>query len=164
MKTLMTLKTHVATVAIVVLTAGCASPLVNSPIEIPAQPQSPALSIQPIPTQPQAAIQPEPVGITVGSIVPIEKPVFNIAPTWTMSVGHTIGQELQAWGVKAGWKVIWNLPRDWSVPAPSQFSGDFSTAASEVIETLAENGALIHAQFFSGNKTLVVSGPGVSAQ
>lgn len=83
-------------------------------------------------------------------------------PIWTLTAGHTIGKELQTWGEQAGWKIIWNMPKDWAIPASTQFSGEFPTAAAEVIKTLSSNGALIHAQFFEGNKTMVVTGPGVS--
>jgi hypothetical protein len=85
-------------------------------------------------------------------------------PTWMLTAGDTIGQDLQAWGQKSGWKVIWNMSKDWSVPASTVFSGDFKGAASSVVKTLAANGALVRAQFFDGNKTMVVSGPGVATQ
>jgi hypothetical protein len=86
------------------------------------------------------------------------------ALVWTLAAGRTVGQELKAWGEKADWKVIWSMPKDWSVPASTSFSGDFQTAAGDVIKTLAANGALVHAQFYEGNKTMVVTGPGVAAQ
>ncbi len=90
--------------------------------------------------------------------------IAELKTTWTLTAGRTIGQELQAWGMKAGWKVIWTMPRDWTVPANTGFSGQFETAAADVINTLAANGALIRAQFYDGNKTMVVTGPGVTAQ
>lgn len=83
-------------------------------------------------------------------------------PTWTLTAGHTIGYDLQTWAEKANWKVVWNLQKDWTVPASTIFSGEFQGAATDVIKTLAANGALIHAQFFEGNKTMVVTGPGVT--
>lgn len=85
-------------------------------------------------------------------------------PTWTLKEGHTIGKEIQSWATDAGWKVVWNLSKDWSVPAQTTFTGDFKSAATEVIKTLAANGVLIRAQFYDGNKTMVVSGPGVAEQ
>lgn len=91
-------------------------------------------------------------------------PVPEVLPIWTLTAGLMIGHELQKWGQKAGWKVIWSMSKDWVVPAPTSFTGDFRAAASEVIKTLAVNGALVRAQFFDGNKTLVVTGPGVTAQ
>jgi hypothetical protein len=83
---------------------------------------------------------------------------------WTLTAGHTVGEELQGWGEKAGWKVIWSMPKDWSVPATTSFSGDFKSAASDVVKTLAANGALVRAQFYDGNKTMIVTGPGVVQQ
>lgn len=91
---------------------------------------------------------------------PAPKPL----PSWTLTAGRTIGQELQAWGAKAGWKVIWSMQKDWAVPASTVFTGDFKSAASDVIKNLASNGALVRAQFYDGNKTLVVVGPGVTPQ
>lgn len=85
-------------------------------------------------------------------------------PTWTLVAGHTIGKELQAWGEKAGWKVIWNLSKDWAIPASTAYKGEFKDAVSSVIKNLATNGALIRAQFYDGNKTLVVNGPGQASQ
>jgi hypothetical protein len=83
-------------------------------------------------------------------------------PKWTLTAGRTIGQELQNWGTKAGWKVIWTMQKDWAVPASTVFTGEFKTAASDVINNLASNGALIRAQFYDGNRTLVIGGPGVA--
>jgi hypothetical protein len=86
------------------------------------------------------------------------------APAWTLRAGRTIGQELAAWGEKAGWKVVWSMQKDWAIPANTSFEGDFKTAASAVITNLAGNGALVRAQFYDGNNTLVVIGPGVTPQ
>ena len=83
---------------------------------------------------------------------------------WIIREGYPIGQELKGWAKRAGWHVVWGLQRDIVAPTTSTFSGDFGSAASEVVRTLAENGALIHAQFFDGNHTLVVQGPGVAQQ
>lgn len=84
--------------------------------------------------------------------------------SWTLKEGHTIGREIQTWAKSAGWKVVWNLGKDWSVPASTTFTGDFKSAATEVIKTLSANGVLIRAQFYDGNKTMVVTGPGVAEQ
>jgi len=99
------------------------------------------------------------------SPAPLKKlPIVPADPVWTLKVGRTIGQELQAWGETAGWKVIWSFPKDWSVPSTTTFQGDFKTAASAVIQTLALNGALVRAQFYDGNKTMIVIGPGTVVQ
>lgn len=169
MKMAMNLTQCTLATTLLVAVSGCSAPM-------PAyeQPKS-SLSIKPLTPEQQIAKEQEtpsnkPVGIAPGSISLLPVPAKPIAPTlqivpiWTLAAGRTIGQELQAWGVKAGWKVIWNMQKDWAVPAETSFPGDFPTAAGDVIKTLAANGALIRAQFFEGNKTLVVIGPGVTAQ
>lgn len=96
-----------------------------------------------------------------GAFKPItapEVPELPVVPKWTLEAGETVGHELQKWGEKANWKVVWNLQKDWTVPAATVFEGEFSTVAAEVIQTLAANGALIHAQFYEGNNTMVVTG------
>jgi len=80
--------------------------------------------------------------------------------TLTLHGGRTIRHELQAWADQAGWKVIWNMSRDWAVPADATFYGTFEEAAGEALRTLAENGAVLSGKFYMGNKTLVVAAPG----
>ena len=77
---------------------------------------------------------------------------------WRLTAGHLVRQDLTDWGSKSGWQVLWHLPRDWTIPADTEFGGDFKEAASAVIRTLAENGLVIRGQFYDGNRTLVVSG------
>lgn len=95
---------------------------------------------------------------------PIEPTPIKDIPKWTLTSGHAIGQELKKWGSQSGWNVIWNLPRDVIVPSNTEFVGEFKAAATNVIETLAANGVLIHAKFYDGNKTMVINGPGVVPQ
>ena len=97
-------------------------------------------------------------------LLEVSVPVIPKAASWTLTEGHTVGKEIQGWANVAGWKVVWNLAKDWSVPTTTTFKGDFKTSAGEVIKTLANNGVLIRAQFYDGNKTMVVSGPGVAEQ
>lgn len=84
--------------------------------------------------------------------------------TWSLHEGQAIGEELKKWGKAAGWTVIWDRPKDLSAAANATFTGDFKNSADEVIKILAANGVLIRAKFFDGNKTMVISGPGVTEQ
>ena len=77
---------------------------------------------------------------------------------WKMVAGQTINQELQLWASQAGWTVVWRLEKDWVIPASTTFTGEFQVAAGEVIKTLSSNGAIIQAHFFTGNKTMLVTG------
>lgn len=120
---------------------------------------------------PNAAAKKESVSVPpAGGVQPVQTEAIKVEPTiksvqvWTLVAGHTNGQDLQEWGKKAGWKVVWDIQHDWSVPATTSFSGDFQTAAADVIKTLSANGALVRAKFYVGNKTMVVTGPGASSQ
>lgn len=146
----------------------------------PALPIKPiaALPIEPVtalPIRPVAALPIQPVAASGASLAGLIKkapstsgalPIvaMPVKSLWTLTIGHTVGEELQAWGEKAGWKVIWTMSKDWSVPASTSFAGDFKSAATDVIKTLALNGALVRAQFYDGNKTMIVTGPGVAPQ
>jgi hypothetical protein len=90
--------------------------------------------------------------------------IVPIAKKWTLAEGKTVSRELSGWGKTVGWNVIWNLDKDWAIPSNTTYIGDFKSAAGEVVKTLAANGILIRAQFYDGNKTMVVFGPGVSEQ
>ncbi|MBU3640978.1 toxin co-regulated pilus biosynthesis Q family protein [Polynucleobacter sp. Fuers-14] len=85
-------------------------------------------------------------------------------PIWYLKEGETIRAELVRWAKESGWSLVWHLDKDWMVPANSEFVGNFDIAAAKVIETLSSNGVLIHASFYTANKTLVITGPGVTPQ
>lgn len=100
-------------------------------------------------------------------------PITPVIPTWKLRAGKMIGAEIQEWAIKEKcsaqgptdtWKVVWQVPKDWDVAANATFKGDFKSAAAEVINSLAENGALIRADVRESNCTVVVSGPGVAAK
>lgn len=86
------------------------------------------------------------------------------AQACVLTAGQLVGDELQKCGLKTGWKLIWNLKRDFTVPQTTTYPGDFPTAAGDAVKTLASNGALIRASIYEGNKTVVVTGPGVAPQ
>lgn len=79
---------------------------------------------------------------------------------WTLVAGELVGQQLASWGQSVGWHVVWNYNEDWTVPSSVTFQGNFSAAASQVLDDLASEGALIHGVFYQGNHTLVITGGG----
>jgi hypothetical protein len=101
--------------------------------------------------------------VIAASAKPAE-PAPKLAAVWTIRAGYPIGQELKRWGTPLGWNVVWQMPRDVIAAATATFTGDFPTAVTDVVKTLADNGALIHAQIYDGNRTVVVEGPGVTPQ
>lgn len=112
-----------------------------------------------------AAATPAPVSAASPAAIsaiasPATSPAEAEHSAWHLVAGHLVRQDLTVWGDLAGWKVIWQMPRDWTIPTDTHFDGDFKSAASSVISTLAENGIVIRARFFDGNRTMVVSGAG----
>lgn len=93
-------------------------------------------------------------------LTPIEPP----AQYWQLKKGETIRSELTKWAKDSDWSLVWQFDKDWVIPSNSEFTGSFDVAAAKVVETLSSNGILIHANFFSANKTLVITGPGVTPQ
>jgi hypothetical protein len=90
-----------------------------------------------------------------GQIAPVKSP-------WVLTANQSISEGLHAWGQIAGWKVIWNIAQDWSVPQTTAFKGDFLSATQQVVSNLSANGADIHAAAYSGNQTIVISGAGTN--
>ena len=96
----------------------------------------------------------------IAPLAPIELPTQY----WQLKKGETIRSELSKWAKDSGWSLVWQFDKDWVIPSDSEFSGSFDIAAAKVVETLSSNGVLIHANFYSSNKTLVITGPGVTPQ
>lgn len=79
-------------------------------------------------------------------------------PGWVLTAGGLVGQQIVSWGQRAGWNVLWRDGQDWVVPSSVEFHGDFSAAASQVLEDLSAEGASVHGVFYQGNHTLVITG------
>ncbi|HEY0843443.1 toxin co-regulated pilus biosynthesis Q family protein [Methylotenera sp.] len=160
--------------------AGCATSKAEpDPFDI--EPIIPNLSKSATPsksTESAKSLKIEPIAITKEApktikepddfqIEPIESTSFEITPipkSWKLHLGKLVGMELQEWAKAEGWTVVWQVPKDWNVAAETTFQGDFKTASSAVINSLANSGAIIRAQFHDLNKTLVITGPGVAAK
>lgn len=77
---------------------------------------------------------------------------------WMLVSGELVGQQLARWGQMAGWQVIWSYKQDWVVPSAAIYQGDFTSAATQVLEDLASEGSPVHGIFYQGNHTLVITG------
>lgn len=131
------------------------------------------LGIRAIPT---ASAQTLPIALnTANPNLPLAVPIITATPNpvtaplpiaqiWTLKAGVTIGQNLKAWSASTNWEVIWSLSNDWVVPNETSYTGNFADAAEKAIKTLSENGALVHIGIYEGNKTVVISGPGINQQ
>lgn len=120
---------------------------------------APAILVAPV-VEPKLSIITQPVisSTPVATKIVAQK---NAPPIqrWTLTAGNPLSKELTKWGDASGWKVVWNVEKDWLVPSDSVFIGaDFQIAASNVIQSLAKNGAIIRSQFYLANKTMVITG------
>ncbi|RWA45649.1 hypothetical protein AU476_01035 [Cupriavidus sp. UYMSc13B] len=130
-----------------------------------ASSQAEDLAIRPLPIAAQLApANALALAVPVAATTNPNAAALPIQQIWMLVAGDTIGQNLRAWAEKVDWKVMWTLPKDWVVPGTASFTGNFADAAQSVIETLAANGALVRAQIYEDNKTIVISGPGVAQQ
>ena len=117
-----------------------------------------------VPAPPASVVQ-APAPTTASDILPKKLEGSVVQSAWDMTAGHTINQDLQSWARQSGnWSVIWQLDRDWVIPASTRFNGEFQDAVSDAIKTLASNGAMVRAHIYEGNHTIVITGPGVAEQ
>lgn len=145
----------------VLLPDGQARIAINEPISTIPSAEVPDLTIEDSPADVQ-------VRLTAASLSPKVTIVSPIAPEpeqiWQLKKGETIRSELTKWAKDSNWSLVWQFDKDWVIPSNSEFTGSFDVAAVKVVETLSSNGILIHANFYSANKTLVITGPGVTPQ
>ena len=76
---------------------------------------------------------------------------------WVAAEGVTLRTLLTEWGDMAGWRVIWNMDRDYTLEASATFRGRFVDVASALIRSFARAVPAPKAVFYQGNKVLVVS-------
>ncbi|MHB8408969.1 MAG: TcpQ domain-containing protein [Acidiferrobacterales bacterium] len=80
-------------------------------------------------------------------------------PRWELYANRPLREQLQSWGRRAKWTVIWRGNRDVIVPASTVFRGTFPQVIQQVVNTLqAENGPVsVRAHLWGGNDTAVIS-------
>ena len=86
------------------------------------------------------------------SCIPVEP-----SRVWFAHAGSTVLATLKAWGKKAGWTVVWNSDKDWTIPASFAHNGQFEAVATWMFRQLAAEGVLCKVRFYEGNQTVVVT-------
>lgn len=106
---------------------------VNQQVTIgPAGSQAPSVAASPAPVRKEIAPVPEeresaPVVVKVTE--PKPAPVIPAAPAieqWTLDPQKTLQENVEAWGQRAGWHVVWE-GADYPVYAPTSFTGAFDS-------------------------------------
>lgn len=90
-------------------------------------------------------------------LAPTVLPAAQAIGSFDLVAGIPAQAQLEGWGKRAGWKVLWNVPNSWSVPGGLSYGTDFATAVQAVINDMATNGADIYIDVWERNKTVVIS-------
>ncbi|MBO5997818.1 MAG: TcpQ domain-containing protein [Alphaproteobacteria bacterium] len=76
---------------------------------------------------------------------------------WVASEGTTLRSLLLEWGDRVGWRVVWNMDRDYTLEAGAIFRGRFVDVAAALLRSFARAVPAPKGVFYKGNKVLVVS-------
>lgn len=128
------------------------APVVVAPIvEAPATPVMAA----PVPA-PQQKPRMEPIAAPVRAAEP---PTVDDNPqqiqAWSLNPGP-LSPQLSAWSAAAGYQLIWNISRDFSISSFASYSGDFKSALKRVLLDLSSQGFPIRIRLSNANKVVVV--------
>ena len=75
---------------------------------------------------------------------------------WLAEEGSTLKGLLTDWSERAGWRLIWNSNRNYTLSAGAMFRGRFADVSSALIRTFARAKPAPTATFYKGNRVLVV--------
>lgn len=75
---------------------------------------------------------------------------------WLAEEGATLKGLLSEWSERAGWRLVWNSNRNYTLGAGAMFRGRFADVASALIRTFARAQPAPMATFYKGNRVLVV--------
>ena len=76
---------------------------------------------------------------------------------WVAPQGTTLRTLLTEWGEASGWRVVWNMDRDYSLDASAIFRGQFTSVSAALLRSFARATPAPKGVFYKGNKVLVVS-------
>ena len=76
---------------------------------------------------------------------------------WVASEGSTLRGLLTKWGDEAGWRVVWNMDRDYTLEAGAIFRGRFMDVSAALLRSFARARPAPKGVFYKGNKVLVIS-------
>ena len=76
---------------------------------------------------------------------------------WVATEGSTLRGLLTEWGDEAGWRVVWNMDRDYTLEAGAVFRGRFMDVSAALLRSFARARPAPKGVFYKGNKVLVIS-------
>ena len=75
---------------------------------------------------------------------------------WLAEEGQTLKALLTEWSERAGWRLIWNSNRNYTLTAGAMFRGRFADVSAALIRAFARATPAPIATFYKGNRVLVV--------
>ena len=75
---------------------------------------------------------------------------------WLAEEGNTLKGLLSDWCERAGWRLVWNSNRNYTLGAGAMFRGRFADVSSALIRNFARAKPAPMATFYKGNRVLVV--------
>ena len=75
---------------------------------------------------------------------------------WLAEEGNTLKGLLSSWSQRAGWRLVWNSNRNYTLSAGAMFRGRFADVSSALIRSFARARPAPVATFYKGNRVLVV--------
>lgn len=76
---------------------------------------------------------------------------------WNAVEGSTLRGLLTDWGDQVGWRVVWNMDRDYTLEAGAVFRGRFTDVSAALLRSFARARPAPKGVFYNGNKVLVIS-------
>lgn len=75
---------------------------------------------------------------------------------WLAEEGNTLKGLLTEWCERAGWRLVWNSNRNYTLAAGAMFRGRFADVASALVRNFARAKPAPLATFYKGNRVLVI--------
>jgi len=75
---------------------------------------------------------------------------------WIAEEGQNLKSLLSEWSDRAGWRLVWDTNRNYTLTAGAMFRGTFADVASALIRAFARARPAPVATFYKGNRVLVV--------
>lgn len=75
---------------------------------------------------------------------------------WLAEEGKSLKTLLTEWSDRAGWRLVWNTNRNYTLTAGAMFRGRFADVSSALIRAFARARPAPIATFYKGNRVLVV--------
>ncbi len=75
---------------------------------------------------------------------------------WIAEEGRTLQAVLKEWAERAGWRLVWQTDREYTLAAGAMFRGRFEDVSSALVRALARAQPAPHATFYTGNRVLII--------